>query len=151
MWVTGSCSTVSWLDPPYGCRGGTKGHPYRTTDIGPNVLILTWRQIFVDLTIGRGWLMAHRALGGLGGLSIWMVWYTITHYIWFCILLYRWFRIWLIIYRFVYHCMNGFVCHRSLHNMYTIWFFISLDKISKTCVCNIREKRRKRPNVGGVY
>ena len=48
-------------------RGGTKAIP---TEAQMLFLILTWRQIFVDLTIGRWLLVLQRAFGGLGGVSL---------------------------------------------------------------------------------
>ena len=120
----------------YTLKPSKKTHP-SSHDAIDLALILTWRQISVDLTIGRWWLIAHLAWGGLGGLSLWMVLYTITHYIWFCIPLSGWFRIPL----YEWFCVPSLVTN--------IWF-CTLDNISKKFLRNIWKKRNKRPNVGGV-
>ena len=58
--------------------------------------------------------------------SVWMVFYTITHYIRFCVPLYEGFCIQsLVIYGFVYHCIHGCVYHHSLYMVvYTITRYI---------------------------
>ena len=124
-------------------RGATKAIPREPPIL---VLIRTWRLIFVDLTIGGRWRSAHRALGGLGGLSLGMALYTITHLICFCTPLHgRFFIPSLIVYGFVYHCINGFVRHHSLHVCNT-WFCTPLDWVSKRFYVTYK-KGNERPNV----
>ena len=64
--------------------------------------------------------------------SVWMVLYTITHYIWFCISLYTWIRIpSLVVHGFVYHFIHGFVYQHSLCMvLYTIVYMV-LDTITR--------------------